>query len=94
MDVVHELPLLDVEITVSDVAAIVRTHDELLVPGVVVQACDTLPADHLLFLTDHVLPELPLRQLVLAVPKRLRYFLERDAALQGVALHLFLREVE
>ena|SRR5436190_747472 len=45
-------------------------------------------------LTDHVLPDLPLRQWVLAVPKRLRYFLERDAELQGAALHLFLREVE
>jgi hypothetical protein len=28
------------------------------------------------------------------VPKRLRYFLERDAELQGAALHRFLREVE
>jgi hypothetical protein len=45
-------------------------------------------------LTAHVLPDLPLRQWVLAVPKRLRYFLERDAELQGAALHLFLREVE
>jgi len=45
-------------------------------------------------LTDHVLPDLPLRQWVLAVPKRLRYFLERDAALQGAALRLFLGLVE
>ena len=30
----------------------------------------------------------------LTVPKRLRYFLERDANLQGTALHLFLRAVE
>jgi DNA-directed RNA polymerase subunit RPC12/RpoP len=29
-------------------------------------------------LTDHVLPPLPVRQWVLAVPKRLRYFLQRD----------------
>ena len=36
-------------------------------------------------LTDHVLPDLPLRQWVLAVPKRLRYVLERDADLQGAA---------
>jgi hypothetical protein len=27
-------------------------------------------------LTDYVLPDLPVRQWVLAVPKRLRYFLE------------------
>jgi hypothetical protein len=31
---------------------------------------------------------------VLAVPKRLRYFLQRDADLQGAALRLFLRVVE
>ena len=45
-------------------------------------------------LTDHVLPPLPVRQWVLAVPKRLRYFLQRDADLQGAALRLFLRVVE
>ena len=45
-------------------------------------------------LTDHVLPRLPVRQWVLAVPKRLRYFLQRDADLQGAALRLFLRVVE
>ena len=45
-------------------------------------------------LTDHVLPRLPVRQWVLAVPKRLRYFLQRDADLQGAALRLFLRTVE
>jgi hypothetical protein len=45
-------------------------------------------------LTDNVLPRLPVRQWVLAVPKRLRYFLERDAELQGAALRLFLRVVE
>jgi hypothetical protein len=36
-------------------------------------------------LTDHVLPDLPVQQWVLAVPKRLRYFLHRDADLQGAA---------
>jgi hypothetical protein len=41
-------------------------------------------------LTDHALPDLPLRQWVLAVPKRLRYFLEGEADLQGAALRLFL----
>jgi hypothetical protein len=45
-------------------------------------------------LADHVLPALPVRQWVLAVPKRLRYFLERDAALQGAALRLFLGAAE
>lgn len=45
-------------------------------------------------LTDHVLPALPLCQWVLAVPKRLRYFLERGTGLPGVALRLFLATVE
>jgi hypothetical protein len=45
-------------------------------------------------LTDHVLPVVPVLQWVLAVPKRLRYFLHRDADLQGAALRLFLRVVE
>ena len=45
-------------------------------------------------LVDHVFPPLPVRQWVLAVPKRLRYFLQRDAALQGTVLRIFLRVVE
>ena len=45
-------------------------------------------------LADHVFPRLPVRQWVLAVPKRLRYFLQRDPDLQGAALRLFLRAVE
>ena len=45
-------------------------------------------------LADHVWPPLPVRQWVLSVPKRLRYFLQRDAALQGVVLHILLRAVE
>ena len=35
-----------------------------------------------------------IRSTMLAVPKRLRHFLERDAELQGAALRLFLRAVE
>ena len=45
-------------------------------------------------LTDHVAPSLPVRQWVLAVPKRLRYVLEREAALLGAALRLYPRAVE
>ena len=45
-------------------------------------------------LADHVMPRLPVRQWVLSVPKRLRYFLQNDPALQTLALHLFLRAVE
>jgi Transposase zinc-binding domain/Putative transposase len=45
-------------------------------------------------LSDHVLPPLPLRQWVLAVPKRLRYFLHDDAVLQGVVVRILLRAIE
>ncbi len=45
-------------------------------------------------LADHVFPRLPVRQWVLSVPKRLRYYLQRDVALQGAVLRIFLREVE
>ena len=45
-------------------------------------------------LSDHVLPPLPLRQWVLSVPKRLRYFLPDDAVLQGVVVRILLRAVE
>ena len=45
-------------------------------------------------LADRVLPRLPLRQWVLTVPKRLRYFLHRDTDLQSAALRLFLRVIE
>ena len=45
-------------------------------------------------LTEHVMPRLPVRQWVLSVPKRLRYFLQSDAAVQTLARHLFLSTVE
>ena len=45
-------------------------------------------------LADHVFPPLPVRQWVLAVPKRLRYFLRNDDDLQGAVLRIFLAEVE
>ena len=45
-------------------------------------------------LVDHVFPPLPMRQWVLAVPKRLRYFQQEDADLQGAVLRIFLDAVE
>lgn len=45
-------------------------------------------------LADHVFPRLPVRQWVLSVPKRLRYFLQRDTALQGAVLRILLRGVQ
>lgn len=37
---------------------------------------------------------LPVRQWVLSVPERVRYFLQYDAAVQTLTLHLFLSALE
>ena len=44
-------------------------------------------------LTDHVFPRLPVRQWVLSVPKRLRYLMQRDSAVLGMVLSIFLRVI-
>ena len=44
-------------------------------------------------LTDHVFPRLPVRQWVLSVPKRLRYFMQRDRAVLNMVLRTFLRVI-
>jgi hypothetical protein len=38
-------------------------------------------------------PRLPVRQWVLSVPKRLRYFMQRDGAVLGMVLRIFLRVI-
>jgi hypothetical protein len=43
---------------------------------------------------EHVIPRLPVRQWVLSVPKRVRYFLQRDPGVATLALHLLLSAVE
>ena len=45
-------------------------------------------------LTDHVVPRLPVRQWVLSVPKRLRYFMQRDGAVLSTVLRIFLLVIE
>lgn len=45
-------------------------------------------------LSDHVFPRLPVRQWVLSVPKRLRYFMQRDGVVLNRVLHIFLRVIE
>ena len=45
-------------------------------------------------LVDQVFPPLPVRQWVLAVPKRLRYFLNRDPEALGAVLHILLRAIK
>ena len=42
----------------------------------------------------HVFPRLAVRQWVLSVPKRLRYFLQRDGAELNTALRIFLRVIQ
>ena len=44
-------------------------------------------------LTDHVFPRLPMRHWVLWVPKRLRYFMQRDGAVLNMVLRIFLRVI-
>ena len=38
-------------------------------------------------------PRLPVRQWVLSVPKRLRYFMQRDGAVLNMVLRIFLRVI-
>jgi hypothetical protein len=45
-------------------------------------------------LVDHVFPPLPVRQWVLSMPKRLRYFLEREPVAASAVLHILLRVIE
>ncbi len=45
-------------------------------------------------LGEHVFPLLPVRQWVLSVLKRLRYFIQRDSAALNTALRLFLRVIQ
>jgi hypothetical protein len=44
-------------------------------------------------LCDHVYPRLPVRHWVLSVPKRLRYFMQRDGAVLNMVLRVFLRVI-
>ena len=45
-------------------------------------------------LVDHVFPPLPVRQWVLSVPKRLRWYLEREPRAISAVLHSLLRVIE
>jgi hypothetical protein len=45
-------------------------------------------------LCDHVFPRLPVRQWVLSVPKRIRYYLQRDKCALNAGLRIFLRVVQ
>jgi hypothetical protein len=44
-------------------------------------------------LADHVFPRLPVRQWVLSVPKRLRYFIQCDGAVLNMVARIFLRVI-
>jgi len=45
-------------------------------------------------LSGHVFPRLPVRQWVLSVPKRLRYYMQRDGPVLNMVLRIFLRVIE
>jgi hypothetical protein len=45
-------------------------------------------------LVENVFPLVPVRQWVLSLPRRLRFFVHRDAELAGRVLRVFLRGVE
>jgi|GEM_PF-778480 len=45
-------------------------------------------------LVDHVIPPLPVRQWVLSVPRRLRWYLEREPHAVSAVLHILLRVIE
>jgi hypothetical protein len=45
-------------------------------------------------LVDHVIPPLPVRQWVLSVPKRLRWYLEREPRAISAVVHILLRLIE
>ena len=45
-------------------------------------------------LVDHGLPRLPVRQWVLSLPKRLRYYLQHDREALNAALRSFRDEIE
>jgi hypothetical protein len=45
-------------------------------------------------LVDHVIPPVAMRQWVLSLPKRLRWYLHRDPALSTRVLRIFLEEIE
>ena len=44
-------------------------------------------------LCDHVYPRLPVRQWVLSVPERLRYFMQHDGAVLNMVLRILLRVI-
>ena len=58
-------------------------------------SCDTRRmAETAAYLVDHVLPRVPMRQWVLSVPKRVRYYLRELPESVGAVLRIFLRALE
>jgi hypothetical protein len=61
--------------------------------GVCPSCCTRRMNETAAHLVEHVFPVQPVRQWVLSVPKRLRYFMQRDAVALNCALRLFLRAI-
>ena len=70
-----------------------RTREAVLVAGQRRSGALRL-AETAAHLVDHVFPQVPVRQWVLSLPKRLRYFLHHEHALIGPVLRIFLDAVE
>ena len=60
----------------------------------VCRPCNTCRVENATPLADHVIPHLPVRQWALSVPKRLRYSLYADPAIQNLGLDILLSAVE
>jgi hypothetical protein len=54
-------------------------------------SCNTRRMVEAAHLAGHAFPRLPMRQWVLSVPKRLRYFMQRDGSMLNMVLQIFLR---
>jgi len=74
-------------------------HDFLLAYSCAARGiCPSCGARHMAetaaHLVEHVFPQVPVRQWVVSLPKRLRYFVHRDAELAGHVLNVWLRALE
>jgi Transposase zinc-binding domain len=61
--------------------------------GVCPSCCTRRMNETAAHLVEHVFPVQPVRQWVLSVPKRLRYFMQRDATALNCVLRLLLRAI-
>ena len=61
--------------------------------GVCSSCCSRRMAEIAAHLVDHVIPYFPVRQWVLSLPKRLRYYIHHNAKLCSKVLRIFMNEI-